>query len=118
MRDTDAASSRAMSIPFAVARSVPPSLWIATMYASLPARRASSASRCATTCSHPSATTMTAPTFGWRQYAASVSWVSARSGPSCPHPARCGSAAPTGAIDAAMRSATTAEQMTVGTTST
>ena len=62
--------------------------------------------------------TSTAPTFGCPQYAASVSCVSAMSGPSWPQPARCGSATDTGAADAAMRSATTAEQITVGTTST
>ena len=54
--------------------------------------RADSASICATTCSQPSATTRTAPTFGCWQYAASVSCVTCMSGPSWPQPARCGSA--------------------------
>jgi hypothetical protein len=50
--------------------------------------------------------------------AARVSWARDISGPSCPHPARCGSAVPIGPIDAAIRSATTEEQITVGTTRT
>ena len=74
-RSSSAASCRAISIARAVARTVPPSLWIATMCAGLPARRAASARCCATTCSHPSAITSTAPTFGCPQYAASVSCV-------------------------------------------
>jgi hypothetical protein len=64
------------------------------------------------------ATAITAPTFGCRVYAASVSCVTLRSGPICPQPARCGSAAPIGAMAAAIRSATTAAQITVGTTRT
>jgi hypothetical protein len=79
----------------------------------LPAWRADSASICATTCSQPSATTSTAPTFGCRQYAASVSWVICMSG----------RAAAPGEVRQrhtirharAMRSVTTAEHTTVGT---
>ena len=73
-------------MPFAVARGVPPSPWIDTIADGLPAARADSASICATTCSHPSATTSTAPTFGCWQYAASVSCVVCMSGPSWPQP--------------------------------
>ena len=107
-----------MTLPFSVARTVPPSDWMATMSAGLPWARAASASTCATTCSHPSAMTTTAPTLGWAQYAASVSCVTRMSGPSCPQPARCGSADVNGGAAAATRSATSEEQITVGTTST
>ena len=109
--------ARGQLVPLAMARGVPPSPWIETIADGLPAARADSASICATTCSQPSATTSTAPTFGCWQYAASVSCVTCMSGPSWPQPARWGSAtAP--ATAAAMRSVTTAEQTTVGTTRT
>jgi len=55
---------RAISIPRAVARTVPPSPWIETICAGLPACRAVSARYWATSCSQPSAITTTAPTFG------------------------------------------------------
>ena len=71
-----------MRRPFSVVRTVPPSDWIAMISAGLPWRLAVAASVCATTCSHPSAMTSTAPTFGCPQYAASVSCVSPMSGPS------------------------------------
>src|SRR6185436_18310709 len=86
--------------------------------AGLPAARAASTSISATTCSHPSATTSTAPTLGCAQYAASVVCVSCMSGPSCPQPARCGSATTDDGSASAMRSLTTDAQITVGTTST
>ena len=53
-----------MRRPFSVVRTVPPSDWMAMISAGLPWRLAVSASVCATTCSHPSAMTSTAPTFG------------------------------------------------------
>ena len=116
--ESSAANRARSSRPRSIVRIVPPASWMAMISAGLPARRAAAASVCAMTCSHPSATTSTAPTLGWAQYAASVACVTRMSGPSWPHPARCGKATTASGFTSAMRSHTTDEQITVGTTST
>jgi hypothetical protein len=75
------AIASAISVPRAIVAGVPPVAWMAIISVGFPARRPASASSCAMICSHPSATTSTAPTFGCPQYASSVSCVMPRSGP-------------------------------------